>query len=450
MSFGGGGLSSKNAPELDLPGRFMIVAMIMLLLVALISPWAYPLLLDGFYAPRLLAFVHLNTLGVIAAVLVGASYQLIPVVLQTPLASVRLGRVSFWLYIAGIALFLPGLYETWRPALSAGAALVFTALIVYLIVVAMTLRQAPATDVVSWHITLALAGLGAGIIAGFLLALNKGAGFLGAATFRLLAAHATLMLGAWVVVMLNGVAYRLVGMFTLSEDQLWHRVAWTELAFSVLGAWVLAAGLLFEAPRAVLGIGALAILIGQILFGSQLVHLYRVRRRRGFDVHIPFALTAAACGVLGAALLAAGLFADRPVSSSIWIATGWLAISGVALTAIQGFFYKITTFLVWLHSYAPLAGRGRVPRLEDLYDRRIARTGWGFWLIGLAASIAAILISNRSLATVAGIAALVGLGCFLVNVGRIGAHVVRPVPATTTPKPAPGRIPGIGKEGNIP
>ena len=47
-----------------------------------------------------------------------------------------------------------------------------------------------------------------------------------------------------------------------------------------------------------------------------------------------------------------------------------------AETPIQGFLYKIGTFLAWLHRYAPVAGRQPVPGLEDLYDRRIAVTGW--------------------------------------------------------------------------
>lgn len=447
MTGGPGGLSSKHGPALDLPGRFMALAMLMLAAVALLSPWAYRWLIDGFYAPRLLAFVHLNTLGVIAAVLMGASYQLVPVVLQTPIASVRFGRLSFWLYLTGIVLFLPGLLEHWRPGLAAGAALVFSALLIYLGIVALTLRRAHLSDVVSWHIAVSLTGLAGGIGAGLILALSKGTGFLESATFRVLAAHATLMLAGWVIIMLNGVAYRLVGMFTLSEDHLWHRVAWAELACSAAGAWLLAGGLLVEAPRWLLIVGSLGIVSGQALFGTQLIHLYRVRRRRGFDIHIQFALAAIASGLLGASLLAGGLVTGRSIDSPVWVAVGWLAISGVAITAIQGFFYKIATFLIWLRRYAPSAGRGRVPRLEDLYDRRIAKAGWALWIVGLASSLVAILISNHSLATAAGVVALAGLGCFLVNVARIAAHL-RPATAASE-YTARIRFPGTGKEGQV-
>jgi len=448
MTGGPGGISSKHGPALDLPARFMGLGMIMLAAVAIASPWAYPLMLDGFYAPRLLAFVHLNTLGVIAAVLMGASYQLVPVVLQTPLASVTLGRISFWFYLVGLLAFLPGLTLTWRPAIALGASLVFTGLAIYLFIIARTLIAAPHRDVVSWHISIAMIGLAGGIAAGLLLSINKGSGFLGSMTFRILAAHATLMLAGWVIVMLNGVAYRLVGMFTLSEDQLWRRVAWLELALSGTGAWLLAGGLLLSAEREFLLIAALLITGGQALFAAQLIHLYRVRRRRGFDIHIPYALTAATSGLGGAFLLVYGLQSESAIDDRLWIAAGFLAISGVAISAIQGFFYKIATFLVWLHRYAPVAGRQKVPRLEDLYDRRLAQAGWCLWVCALAGTLVALAAGNRALAIAAGVAALAALGCFLMNVARIATHA-RSATAEPLDSAARGGPLRAGKEGHV-
>lgn len=61
----GGGISSANAPDLDIPARFMVLAMIGMLVSAAIGPWAYPLLLKSFYTPKLLAFVHLDRKSVV-------------------------------------------------------------------------------------------------------------------------------------------------------------------------------------------------------------------------------------------------------------------------------------------------------------------------------------------------------------------------------------------------
>ncbi|HEX5504378.1 MAG TPA: hypothetical protein VFW96_17270, partial [Thermomicrobiales bacterium] len=435
-------LASANAPALDLPARFMALGMAGLAVLALLAPWALPLLGGSFYDPRLLAFVHLNTLGVIAALILGASYQLVPVVVETPLASARLGRLSFWCLLGGIAVFLAGLDRLWLPALATGGTLLAVAFGLYAAVIAATLARAPRLDVVAWHIAVALAGAVGAVALGFTLALNKGTGLLGPLTLRLLAAHATLMLGGWVAPMLAGVAYRLVGMFTLAEDALWRPVAWLGLALTAGGAWALALALATGAGRPAAAAGALALLGGQALFAAQLAHLYRRRRRRGPDVHIPFALTAAGAGVLAAAAVAGGLLAGAPVGAPVWTVAGWLAIAGLAETAIQGFFYKIATFLVWLHRYAPLAGRQRVPKLEELYSRRLALAGWACWTLGVALAALATASGAAALARVAGVAVAAGLACFLVNVARIGAHW-RAAPARA---PRPRRDASAGKD----
>ncbi|HMM40873.1 MAG TPA: hypothetical protein PKA95_03140 [Thermomicrobiales bacterium] len=418
----GGGISSAHAPDLDIPARFMALAMIGILTTAAIGPWAYPLLLESFYAPKLLAFVHLNTLGIIAPLIVGASYQLVPVVLQEPLAAPKVARLSFWVYLAGVLLFLPSLVETWQPGLSIGGALAFTALIMYTGVVWRTLARAPERGVVRWHIVAALTGLPAGVLAGLLLALNKTTGFLEVHTLSLLATHATLMIVCWVTPLLFGVAYRLVGMFTLTEDRLWRRVAWAELACTVLGGWLLAGSLLLYRERVVLVFAALAILAGQVLFLIQLAHLYHARRRRVIDVHIPFALTSATMGVAAALALALGMLRSAGPLDSLWVVAVWLALAGLAISAIQGFFYKIATFLVWLNRYAPVAGRSKVPRLEELYSLRLARVGWAAWLSALVVTVGGVLWQAPGLATAGGVLAAAGLGCFLGNVVRIASH----------------------------
>lgn len=442
---GPGGISSASAPALDLPARFMALAMIGFAVVAALLPWAAPLLLRGFYNPYLLAFVHLNTLGIVAALIVGASYQLVPVVLQTPLASPRLGRLSFWLHLSGLILFVPGLVRTWLPGLAAGSSLLLAGFTAHLIVIGWTVRRAPSRDVVAWHIAGALVSLAGGVVLGVLLAFNKVLGFLGPLTYRLLAAHVTLLVAGWVAVLLCGVAYRLVGMFTLSEDRLWRPVAWLELACSVLGAWLVAASFLIRGGEAIRLSGGVLVASGQTLFATQLVHLYRGRRRPGVDVHMPFALAAAGFGLAAGLLLAAGLALDAPGWSRLWVAAGWLAIGGLAETAIQGFFYKIATFLVWLNRYAPQAGRRRMPRLEDLYLHRLALAGCALWTTGILVSAFGLAADSGPSMRLAGAIASAGLVCFLVNVVRIGGHW-RPIRIGRYSWGAPACVPSAGKD----
>ena len=338
-----------------------------------------------------------------------------------PIASVGLARLSWWLYLPSLPLFLAGLLQGWLVPLALGGTLLFGAIGLYVGIVLATLARAPYRDVVFWHLLTSVIGLALAASLGLLLALSKHVGFLGAFTLPIMAAHATLMLGEpWVAPLLMGVAYRLVGMFTLTEDRLHASWAWAGLACTGGGAWLLAAGL-FAFDRRIELAGALGLLVGCSLFAAQLLRLYQVRRRHQFDVHIPFVLAAAAFGVSAVGLVLVGLVTGRTASDPIWVAAGWLAIAGWAETAIQGFLYKIGTFLTWLHRYAPLAGQP-VPRLEDLYDRATAMFGWAAWTIGVALGAAAALTQLDLLAHLSSAGLSMGGGLFLLNAWRVGAR----------------------------
>jgi hypothetical protein len=418
-----GGLGTAYAPPLDLPFRFMATALAWLALMTLVYPWHTPLLLGSFYHPHLTTFVHVNTLGLIAATIFGASYQLLPVVLQVPIASVRLARLSWWLYLPGTVAFVVGLSQGWRLVLAAGGTLLFAAIALYVGVVVATLRRSRERDAVYWHIALSVAGLAVAATLGLLLAFSKHLYFLGDATLRVLAAHAVLMVGGWVTPLLTGVAYRLVGMFTLSEDHIRPEWAWTELLLTAGGAWIMAASLLLGGGRIATSAGAAALLGGVGLFACHLWRLYRHRRRRSFDVHIPFAVTATGFGLAAGALVLYGSLTGRAAADPIWMAAGWLAIAGWIQTSMQGFLYKIGTFLTWLHRYAPVVGRQRVPKLEDLYGRRTALAGWACWTVGVAAGGVAALGVIPWLAYVAAGGLSAGAGAFLINAGRVGRHL---------------------------
>ena len=421
MTTPSGGLATQYAPPLDLPFRFMATALGWLGVLAVVYPWHTPLLLGSFYDPHLLTFVHVNTLGVIAAT--DFRRQLPDAAGGTGSPDCLCAPGAFVLVVvSAVAAAVPG-----RPV--AGLARATGARRHAPVRRRRPVRRhrsghpfrAPYRDVVFWHLLTSVIGLALAASLGLLLALSKHVGFLGALTLPILAAHATLMLGAWVAPLLMGVAYRLVGMFTLTEDRLHASWAWAGLACTAGGACLLATGVLAFDRRIEL-VGALGLLAGVSLFAAQLLHLYQVRRRHQFDVHIPFVLAAAAFGVSAVALLLLGLLAGRTASDPIWVGAGWLAIAGWAETAIQGFLYKIGTFLTWLHRYAPLAGRQPVPRLEDLYDRATAMCGWAAWTIGVALGAAAALTQLDLLAHLASAGLSMGAGLFLLNAVRVGAH----------------------------
>ncbi len=388
--------------------RFLVVTVTSLAAVGLLAPRALPLLTGSFYDRGLLAFVHLNTLGIIAAAMIAATFQVLPCALDVPLNARRAAPIMFWLHLSGITVFLYGFYQSWHPVLATGGMLLAGGLSVYVYLVARALRQTPRLDITAWHTAVSLVGLSAGVLLGFLLAGSKGTWFLGNVTLQVLSAHAVLMLAGWMLIMVNGVALHMAPKLSGSDVLPWRRIAYIELTLTASGAWLVAGALLFTVGRPWVATGASAIVVGELLFVAQLVRIYLPRMWPQFGPQMLFVLTSSVAGLAAAGLVATGLLRNEPLVSPYWIAAGWLAIGGLALAAIQGL--------------APIIGSevtGRALNLTRPWQRNVALIGWFGWSAGLILSTVAVLKRDTDLAHLAGYGASLGIGCFVANL--IGA-----------------------------
>jgi cbb3-type cytochrome oxidase subunit 1 len=94
--------ASGCGPSVLLPLRYLVAAAGAFLLAAVSLPWLERELAGHYYQPRILALTHTATLGWITLTIMGASYQIIPIVLERPIWSERLGRWQFALLAVGI------------------------------------------------------------------------------------------------------------------------------------------------------------------------------------------------------------------------------------------------------------------------------------------------------------------------------------------------------------
>jgi len=76
-----------GAPSATLPLAYLAAAAAAFVVALTGLPWLAPELAGHYYHPRVLALTHTVTLGWITMSILGASYQLIPVVLERSLWS---------------------------------------------------------------------------------------------------------------------------------------------------------------------------------------------------------------------------------------------------------------------------------------------------------------------------------------------------------------------------
>jgi len=422
MSYGPtGGLGTALAPSLSLPFRYFAASLVFLAIFGLLIPFWNGLLLGGYFVPELLALVHIVTLGWIVTTIMGATFQLVPVALQVPIASERLGRWLFPLWLIGVSTLIIGFWLFDARLLIAAGGMILLSGLLYLGNMAGTLAQVRRWDPIAVHIAVALSHLAlVGFLAVLLILHNFGLpGFAFLPTFK---THVLLAVMGFVSVLTMGVAYKLIPMFTLTEDLWSSRLSWLELGLVHLGL----AGLIvsFYVPDAAwLGwLGTLALLSGIGLFVWQVFLLHKRRRRRVFDIATPFIL-AAVVWFLVAALLGsftiAGLL-PNPVSS--WKVVTYLLLLGWIGQMILGMMYKITTFLVWLNKYAARIGREPVPRLDDLYSRDLAMVGYGLWNTAILTGALVIGLDFAPLRLAVALYLTGSIILFLINMGFIATR----------------------------
>lgn len=419
------GLRLDQAPPLHLPLRFFLTAPLFgvgagLLLAwkgaeLLLTPWSFPTL----------ALVHLITLGFLTMVMMGALYQITPVLVGTPVP----GTGLVWLVHLGLVCGLAALtlwLLTGAPFLNwLAVAGLLSAFLTFLGQMALALRRAPTWNATVFSIALAVTTLA--------LAISLGLVFLGefAALWQLPArrplatAHVYLALGGWVGTLITGVGYAVIPMFYLSGKFPAH-LTWLVMAFQLLlpisGSLVA-----FLAPSPVWHLIPLLIAASATgVFTFAVVRALRGRKRRIIDSTLRYWQTGIACAPLSLASLA--VFTFHPEFR--WLmAFGVLFLLGFAMSILSGMLYKIVAFLVWLHRFSKMAGKMDVPLLRDIIPHRPTALQWWTHLLMLGLLVVAALTGHDGLARAGGLALVVSCGALFLILLR-AARFNRPTTST--------------------
>lgn len=397
-------LGGAEPPPLSLPGSHFAAALAFLLLgaagVAVVAP---DLAAGSFLAPRVTGVTHLFTLGWITTSIMGALYQLLPVALDQAIRWPRVARATLALHVPGLLAFVAGLVEQ-RPALTAaGASLLATGLLAFAANLGATLARAPRRDMTWWALALAAFFLFLTVVVGWALAANLRWPYMGALRVAALATHIHIALVGWVLLVMVGVAQRLLPMFLLSHGADERMGKW---AVGLLGSGTFLLFALHHAPGSwARRLPAGLILLGALAFLAQARAFYRTRHRPVVDPGMR--LAAAGLAVLGAAAALGGFltvtgFAPR-------LATAYVAALVLGITLfVAAHYYKIVPFLIWLHRFGPVAGRRNVPKVAGLYSAAWAKGAGALLSGGVATVVLAVLAGSAPAARLGGVALLAG------------------------------------------
>lgn len=365
----------------------------------MVAGYGYPDAAIG--APETLVVVHVIAIGWLSLLMAGALLQFVPVLIARPLVGGQFAAPALVLLVGGLA-FLVGGFVALSGALDLpllllplGGSLLLGGFGLVAGILAVTLCAARPLPLPARFVATGLVSLVGAILLGasFTLVLSGSSG--NPLLARLVAdgveLHAVLGLGGWLSITATGVSYRLLAMFLLSPEveRRTSRAIWwlASVAIGLTAACVplvlfalYGADLLFAAAL-------LLTLVAALLYGGDVLGIYRARKRRRVELNIHAAFPAFAALAIAIALVNVPAIrtGEAVMALSYLFVFGWL--TGLGLAQL----YKIVAFLTWLEAYGPVLGRAPVPRVQDLVDETCARIVFWIYYGAVAVSTLALL-----------------------------------------------------------
>jgi hypothetical protein len=418
----GSGLAKNTSYKVVLP--FYLYAGISFFAASLLLLFSAPAFLQHYFHPHTLAITHVMALGWGTMMILGASHQLVPVLIEGKLYSNALAYLSFIAAAIGIPLLVIGFYEFdfgW-PA-QAGAILINSAILFYIVNIAISMVKSKKENVHAVFVFTGTLWLIITTIVGLFLVYNFTFNILSRDSLSYLPLHAHLGIVGWFLMLVIGVGSRLIPLFLISKYEnkkiLWWIYALVNFAlisFIVLFLYIQMIWLYL--------LPLIAVAVAIILFGYYCYHAYHERLRKKVDYQVKVSLLSVGMMALPLFFLVAVilllLFSNENIH--LILAYGFCIFFGWITAIIFGMTFKTLPFIVWNKVYHNKAGLGKTPNPKELFSDKIFVSMAVSYLSGFVLFVVGVLISNEIIIKIASILLLSAAILFNGNVWKAVTH----------------------------
>lgn len=349
---------------------------------------------NHYFLPHTLAIVHIMALGFGTMIILGASHQLVPVLIEGQLYSNKLAYISFVLAAIGIPLLAYGFYvfDMGLHTLCGGI-LIILSIIAYLINIAVSMAKSKHENVHAYFVFTAVIWLLATTIVGWLLLYNFTAPLFSQSSLAYLPLHAHLGIVGWFLLMIMGVGSRLIPMFLISKYNNVKQLWWIYGLING-GLLIFIFLFLFANNRVLLLIPLIAVAMAIILFANFCYKSYKQRIRKKVDEQMQVSLLSVLMMILPILFLIAIiilLVMTTTENMSLIISYGFIIFFGWITAIILGMTFKTLPFIVWNKAYHHLAGKGKTPNPKDLFSSTIYKYMGVVYILGFVLFTVGIL-----------------------------------------------------------
>lgn len=377
-----------------------------------------------YFQPPVLAVTHTMALGWGTMMILGASHQLFPVMIEGKLFSNVLAHLSFALTGLGIPLLVYSFY-TFNMNLPAqcGALLINGGILCFLINITASLVASKKKNVHACFVLTATFWLFTTTIIGLLLIFNFTHPIFDKDSLHYLSPHAHLGIGGWFLLLVIGVGTRLIPMFLISK---YTHIALLWTIFVLINIALAGFILIFLYTRGgyLFAIPLLAVFTAVSLFCFYCYQAYKKRIRRQTDNQVRISLLSVLMMGVPLVLLAVVtlLLAISRVDTRLVMAYGFSIFFGWITAIIFGMTFKTLPFIVWNKVYHHRAGLGKTPNPKDLLDGKIFNIMGIAYLSGFILFVCSVLLPYNPLLKVSAAMLLLAAILYNWNVYRVIFH----------------------------
>lgn len=416
-------------PSSGLPLAHFAGAHLSLLAATAVLAWQPDLPGAFFLHPRMVALVHLLTLGWISGSILGAFYIVAPLALGIPLPARSGDWVACVAYWAGVAAAIGAFWRGDYLSVAHAALLIVVGLGWVGTRVCRGLPSAPVPPAVALHVGLAFANLGVAAALGVLIGLARSYGWAMGSPLSVAYAHLHLAVIGWALLLAVGLAYRLIPMILPAHMPAGRTLAASAIlielgVISLVVSWLTGQTRLlpFGAVCVVAGLGAFARLIRET-----------VRRRLPRPPALPvrdwstwqshaamFWLVLAIVTGVALSLMPPGQLAVR--LGWVYGAAGTLGFLAQFIVGMQG---RLVPLYAWYRAMAARGGRPPGRSAHALPDARFARALFLLWTAAVPLLIAGLATSAPSLIRIGALVLACGISVgwlYIVRMVRSAAE----------------------------
>jgi len=365
-------IASSYAPPFKIVTKYFVAAIIDFVILNLLLILNYKDIAGFYFQPKILAITHMLTLGWISMTIFGAMFQLVPVVLEVKLFSEKLAEIQFWIFTIGVIGLVTGFWNfNLSMHLNGSALLINIAVFIFAINMIGTFINVKKWNITGWYLIAALIYLIITALAGLLLTYNLWHPYISINHLEYLKLHAEVAVIGWVTLVVMGVSYKLIPMFTLSHGYSMRSSKW---AFWLVNVGLIGINIFFHLKNSAIFIviSVLFISAGIAFYLFQVYLIYKNRLRKKGDIGIKYSIFS--FFVLGFVTVFGLVFSITDLSAipNIYLIFGYLVFFGYLSMLIVGQMYKIVPFLAWYHKFSNKVGLEPVPMLKDMFSEKQA------------------------------------------------------------------------------